>query len=74
VRKESIRSCAFSFFEGFSSVLARSAYESRVRENEVRDAEICPSREGVSWVPDGGEVRSRFREVDCLSAVLKRVF
>lgn len=45
-----------------------------MREKEVRDAEVWPRREGVSVVPDGGEERSRLREVDCLSAVLKREF
>ena len=40
----------------------------------MREAEICPRREGVSCVPAGGEARSRLREVDCLRAVLKRVF
>jgi len=44
-----------------------------VREKEVREAETWPRREGVSCVPGGGE-RSRLMEVDCLSAVLKRVF
>ena len=39
----------------------------------MREAEIWPRREAVSWVPGGGE-RSRLMEVDCLSAVLKRVF
>lgn len=68
-----MRSWAFSFLAGLSSVFARSAYESRVREKEVRDAEIWPSSDGVSGVPDGAE-RSRLRDVDCLRAVLKRVF
>lgn len=35
-----MRSSAFSFFAGLSSVFARSAYESRVREKEVSEAEI----------------------------------
>lgn len=35
-----MRSWAFSFLEALSSVLARSAYWSRVREKEVREAEI----------------------------------
>jgi hypothetical protein len=68
-----MRSSAFSFFKGFNSDFARSEYESRVREKEVREAEIWPSREGVKGWPGGAE-RSRFREVDCLRAVLKRVF
>ena len=72
-RKETIRSSAFSFLEGFSSVLARSAYWSRVREKAVRDAVIWPRREGVRGVTEGVE-RSRFKEVDCLRAVLKREF
>ena len=38
----------------------------------MRDALIWPSREGVKGV--GGLERSRFRDVDCLRAVLKRVF
>ena len=46
-----------------------------MREKEVREAEIWPRREGVKgWVGDVGVDRSRFREVDCLRAVLKRVF
>lgn len=28
----------------------------------------------MSWVPDGGEDRSRLRDVLCLRAVLKSVF
>lgn len=67
-----MRSRAFSFFDGLSSFFTRSAYWSMVREKEVKDAEIWPSSEGVRAV--GGEERSRFREVDCLRAVLKRVF
>lgn len=58
------------------SVFARVEYWSRVREKEVREEEIWPRREGVGGVVlvgDWGE-RSRFREVDCLRAVLKMVF
>jgi hypothetical protein len=73
-RNEVMRSCALSFFAVFNSDLASSAYWSRVREKEVREADICPRREGVRIVPVGGVERSRLREVDCLSAVLKRVF
>lgn len=65
---------AFSFFAAFSSCLASSAYESIVRENAVSDADIWPRSDGVSCVPAGGDARSRFRAVDCLRAVLKRVF
>lgn len=81
-RKAERRSRALSFLEAFSSDLARSVYWSRVREKAVREAEIWPRREGVGCC--AGEVvvgeeleereRSRFREVDCLRAVLKRVF
>lgn len=45
-----------------------------VREKAVREAEIWPRRDGVSCVPAGGDARSRLRAVDCLRAVLKRVF
>lgn len=38
----------------------------------MRDADIWPSSEGVRDV--GGEDRSRFREEDCLRAVLNKVF
>lgn len=44
-----------------------------MREKEVRDADIWPRREGVRG-PEGVEERSLRREVDCLRAVLKRVF
>ena len=44
-----------------------------MREKEVREAEIWPRREGVRFVGELGS-RSRLREVDCLRAVLKRVF
>jgi hypothetical protein len=40
----------------------------------VSEAEIWPVKEGVRGEPGAGEERSRLREVDCLSAVLKRVF
>lgn len=45
-----------------------------MREKEVREAEICPRRDGERGVPDAVEERSRLREVDCLRAVLKSVF
>jgi len=66
---------AFSAFWALSSRLVRSAYESRVREKEVRDAEIWPVNEaGAESGEEESVVRSLRREVDCLRAVLKRVF
>lgn len=41
-RNVAIRPSAFSFFCAFSSVFARLTYESKVREKEVREADICP--------------------------------
>ena len=73
-RNKVIRSWALSFFAVFISDFASSAYWSSVREKEVREADIWPRSEGVRIVPAGGVERSRLREVDCLSAVLKRVF
>jgi hypothetical protein len=40
----------------------------------VRETEIWPSKEGESGWPGGFDERSRLRAVDCLSAVLNRVF
>ena len=45
-----------------------------MREKEVRETEIWPRRDGDSGWPGGFDERSRFSAVDCLSAVLKRVF
>lgn len=70
-RKEAMRSSAFSFLEGFGSVRASCVYWPRVRVKEVKEAVIWPRREGVGGVE---RERSRFREVDCLRAVLKREF
>jgi hypothetical protein len=58
-----ILSRAFSFFAA-----------SRVREKEVSETEIWPRREGERGCPGGVDDRSRLRAVDCLRAVLKRVF
>ena len=45
-----------------------------MREKEVRETEIWPRREGDSGWPGGFDERSRLRAVDCLRAVLNRVF
>lgn len=50
-------------------------YSSRVREKAVSDAEMEPSAAGVGGASvEDRLVRSRFREVDCLSAELNCVF
>ena len=75
VRKLRMRSLAFSCFAGFSSCRASDVYSSRVREKAVSDAETEPSAAGVGGASvEERFVRSRFREVDCLSAELNCVF
>lgn len=75
-RKFLIRSYAFSCLAGLSSCFASALYSSSVRENAVKEAEREPIAAGVG-APSGEEVmlvRSRFIEVDCLSAELNWVF
>lgn len=76
-RKFLIRSWAFSCFAGFSSCFASALYSSSVLEKAVSEAESEPIAAGVGVVPSPDEmrvVRSRFMEVDCLSAELNCVF
>jgi len=74
-RKDLILSVAFPCFEGLSSCLESSAYESIVREKEVREEAIWPCR--LAGVVSGEEAkmsRSRRMEEDCLRAELKVEF
>lgn len=54
------------------SCLASALYSSMVREKAVREAESDPRAAGVGVAVR--EARSRFIDVDCLSALLKEVF